>query len=376
MKITTVVLTGGPCAGKSKSKDFIMEKLQERGYKVIAIDEAATKLILNGINPSDELPLLEFQKYVAREQLHNEKEAKKAAEEFIKRGKYKGVVILCDRGMADQLGYVSKDELYSIVEECGYSRNAVYDYDCIIHMVTAADGAREHYRWAGSEDLEGVNLARRETPDEAVEKDKITQQAWTGSQHFKVIDNSTDFTKKKLRVFNEICAVLGEPVPLEKERKFLIHKPTEKDLSRLGYTSVSKIIQTYLKDDGAVERRVRMRGTEKDGYVFYYTEKKEVGVGVREEDESRISMEDYVRLLTEADTSLQPIHKTRYCFLYNQRHFELDIYPFSDDYAVLEIEVTDFDEPIDMPELDIIKEVTSDNRYRNHTLARTMKIEP
>lgn len=86
-------------------------------------------------------------------------------------------------------------------------------------------------------------------------------------------------------------------------------------------------------------------------------------------------MEQYVGLLAEADTELHQIVKERYCFLYDNRQFELDLFPFSDEYAILEIEVRDIDEKIVLPALDIVKEVTDDPRYKNHYIAKIMKLE-
>ncbi len=47
---------------------------------------------------------------------------------------------------------------------------------------------------------------------------------WTGHPHFRVIDNSTDFETKINRLIVEIKTFLGEPIPYETERKFLIKR--------------------------------------------------------------------------------------------------------------------------------------------------------
>lgn len=371
-----VAITGGPGGGKSESMSTLSLNLEERGYKVIVVPEAATKLISSGIVPGKNVSMLEFQKFVLKEQLHNEKLAMMAAELYA--GDYKNVVILCDRGLADQLAYIKKKEFEVLLKEEGLTINDIYArYDNVIHLVTAADGAEEFYVWAGSENTEGVNMARSETPEEACIKDKLTQAAWIGATHLKIVDNSTDFTEKKMRVLAEVFNGLGEPIPMEIERKFLIKMPTAEQLSSLGCVSKSNIIQTYLVETKKdIERRVRQRGTVEDGFSYYYTEKKPVGHGKREENENRISAKEYLELLSEADTTLHQISKTRHCFLYGKRYFELDVFPFSTEYAVLEIEVSDIDEQIELPPLDIIREVTDDNTYKNHHLALTMELKP
>ena len=50
----------------------------------------------------------------------------------------------------------------------------------------------------------------------------------------------------------------------------------------------------------------------------------------------------------------------------------MDIYSFSDEYAIVEIELNDINEKINLPPLDFIKEVTNDISFKNHSLAKTL----
>jgi hypothetical protein len=52
----------------------------------------------------------------------------------------------------------------------------------VIHLVTAADGAKEFYTDAN-------NAARYESAKDAVELDKKLINAWVGHPHFSIIDN-------------------------------------------------------------------------------------------------------------------------------------------------------------------------------------------
>ncbi len=56
------------------------------------------------------------------------------------------------------------------------------------------------------------------------------------------------------------------------------------------------------------------------------------------EVEKRLSKDEYLTLLMSADTSKRQIRKDRYCLTYDNQYFELDVYPFWDDKAILEIE--------------------------------------
>jgi len=73
----------------------------------------------------------------------------------------------------------------------------------------------------------------------------------------------------------------------------------------------------------------------------------------------------------EADPSMHPIRKTRYCLTWDNQYFEIDVYPFWDDRAIVEIELRDENTPIRFPKaLKVIREVTEDESYKNASLAR------
>ena len=76
----------------------------------------------------------------------------------------------------------------------------------------------------------------------------------------------------------------------------------------------------------------------------------------------------------EADPAKRPIRKTRYCLTYDNQYFEIDVYPFWPDKAIVEIELSDENAGIHLPkELKIIKEVTDDPGYQNAALASIWK---
>ena len=366
-----VCFTGGPGGGKSSAQSVVTQILQDRGYKVLFCPETATELIINGIVPGEHISLDEFQKFVLDKQLAKEQLYDEITNYYDK----DKLIIIYDRGICDQMAYISKDKFEIMLREKNMSLTDVYShYDCVFHLVTAADGAVEHYVWNDpSKDDCGNNAARSENPEEAIIKDKQTKNAWIGHPHLRVFDNTTDFDGKIKKVIDEICNVLGEPIPKEIERKFLIEKPSEEEIKHLGCISKSHIIQTYLtKKNNKTERRIRQRGSKKDGFSFYYTEKTDIGNGERHEVEDKITPSEYIAYLAEADTSLHQVSKERYCFLHDNRYFEMDLYPFSNKYAILEIELNDINEEITLPALNIIKEVTNVEAYKNYSLAHTL----
>ena len=49
-KITKIVITGGPCAGKTTALNLLQEIFDNKGYNVFFINESASELITSGIN--------------------------------------------------------------------------------------------------------------------------------------------------------------------------------------------------------------------------------------------------------------------------------------------------------------------------------------
>lgn len=363
MEITRIVLTGGPCAGKSTGLAVIERKLKDLGYKVVIMSEMATDVINSGLHPMD--IGVDFQDILIENQLARDK----AYERMLlkNKDKYDKVVILYDRGIMDGRAYCSKEEFAKLLGMHNIRETQIMTfYDGVFHLVTAADGAPGAYTTEN-------NKARMETAEEAVLADRRTLNCWVGHPHLRIItNNGVNFEQKMTKLMGEIMSLLGEPIPLEIERKYLIEMPDIEKLSNIIKLTKHEIIQTYLNSDEGVERRVRQRGTSGD-YSYYYTEKRVVDEtkNVREEVERKITQNEYIRLLMESDTTKHQIRKDRYCFVYNDRYFELDIYPFWNDKAILEIEVANADERVCIPEfIRIIKEVTDDSSYKNANLAK------
>lgn len=88
------------------------------------------------------------------------------------------------------------------------------------------------------------------------------------------------------------------------------------------------------------------------------------------EIERRLSKDEYLRLLMDADTSKRQIRKTRYCLTYGNQYFEIDVYPFWQDKAIAEIKLSYEHAEIVFPkQITVIKEVTEDESYKNASLA-------
>jgi len=365
MQFTKIVITGGPCAGKTTGLSYVERELTKIGYKVIFLNETATEIILSGANNTAFKNNEDFETQIIKLQLEKEK----FYEEMCKSVNAEKVILICDRGVMDCKAYTTDEEFSTILNKLNLEEIQLRDnYDAVFHLVTAAKGAEEFYTKAN-------NAARRENLEEARLADDKTMQCWMGHPHFRAIDNSTNFENKMKRLVKEICVCLGEPNPLEIERKFLIEKPNLEVLENLENCSKVDIIQTYLVSESNEEKRVRQRGLD-GSYIYTLTTKTHISDIKRIETEERITQREYLTLLNDADTNVHQIKKSRYCIMHNNKYFEVDIYPFSKNTAICEIELADENDQFDMPEfIKVIKEVTNDKRFSNYAFSKQIPEE-
>lgn len=158
--------------------------------------------------------------------------------------------------------------------------------------------------------------------------------------------------------------------PLEIERKYLIRMPNRDALAAMPGARVFAITQTYLSAPKGISRRVRRR-TEGGETVYILTEKQRVNSLTAVEQERRIGADEYASALTDEDPAATPIEKIRYAIPYGNHTLEIDIYPFWEEAAILEIELSREDEEPPLPPfLSVVCEVSCDGRFKNAALAR------
>lgn len=358
-QVIRIVLTGGPCAGKTTALSWIKNEFGRRGYRVLIVPETATELLTGGVAPWTCSSNLQYQVF----QMHLQLEKERIFTEASSGMKADKVLIICDRGALDNKAYMDDQEFEIVLNKLGLSEVELRDtYDAVFHLVTAAKGAEEAYTTSN-------NQARTETVEEAVRIDERIVAAWTGHPHLRIIDNSTGFEAKLRRLLSEITAFLGEPVSMQIQRKYLIRFPDLAWLEQQESCKRVEIIQTYLYSADDEEIRVRQRGV--DGhFVYYETKKRKINGVKRYIIERRLSYEEYLTCLLDADVQRRPVRKTRYCLTWENQYYEIDVYPFWKDRAVLEIELQQEDLEIRIPDqLNVIREITDEDAYKNAAIS-------
>ena len=361
--ICEVVVTGGPCAGKTTAFAHLHQWLSERGIGTVFVTEVAREVIGGAFPDIGRLAANDYERYllVQKQMLLMQMEKVRRARELARVRPEERVAVIYDRGPMDAGAYMSPDDFRFVLEECGFSREKLLAcFNGVIHLISAANGAEAFY----AQDAE-----RHETPEEARVLDEKTQRMWWGHPHLRVIDNSTNFESKMKRVIQALARMLGIPVPLEIERKFLVLTLPDFSLPPLKNAVATSIEQIYL-NDGA---RLRKRGQE-GAWTYYETKKAETGnARVRTEIERQIDPMEYLALKGAQDPETGVVRKTRYSFTHEDQYFELDVFDEPKGLILLEIELTEENDEVRLPPfLDIEREVTEDHYYRNHEIARRL----
>ncbi|MBE6331590.1 MAG: AAA family ATPase [Bacteroidales bacterium] len=361
--IKRIVLTGGPCAGKTTALVRINSHFSALGYKVFMVPEVPTMITQAGWNylTDNHDFYYEGEKVILETQLELEDKVMRMAQTC-----KEPCVVVCDRGAMDISAYISPEMWNELTRSCGTSTEELRTggrYDAVLHLVSAADGAEKFYTTAN-------NAQRYEKADEAGlriarELDKKVIQAWTGHPHLRVINNGEDFERKMNRVLREISAVLELPLAIEEERKYRV-----KVTGQLPDCTESEITQTYLTAEPDCEIRLRRRSA--NGYVTnIHTTRKRLSPTEELVTERQVSNALYESLLQQADPYRRTIHKSRRSFIYQGQFFELDSYAAElDGLVILETKGIGKHEEMKLPPfLEIVDDITGNTAYLNYNLA-------
>lgn len=334
-----IVLTGGPCGGKTTCLSILRTELSERGYRVHVLPEVATLLFTSGHSHHDS----DIQEKILRTMYHLHSLIGSDVD-----------IVIWDRGVYDVASYSSAEEWSYLLEKLPFIPTLVPD--AVFHLKTSA--LCGFYTTAN-------NTARRESVDEAISADLRTLTSWTGHPHLSIINNQSTFAAKVDCLIEQVLWFLGEPYKIERERKFLVSPAfSPQRLSDHGISYKSSFIEQHYLSNGW---RVRKQEFDKS-YIFTQT-KKTTSVDGTLEEESIITEHAF---LSACRYSTSSITKIRHYFIYGDIYYELDEF---DDCMVLECEHKHTDKILPPEFIPIVKEVTLDSNYSNRAMSERKLLE-
>lgn len=321
-RLYKVVLTGGPCGGKTTGQMRLCTFFENMGWKVFRVPESATVLLSGGIKFSDlnAEEAFKFQENLLRTMIQIENTFFQLGESCSR-----NCLIICDRGAMDASAFISKDKWELMMASNGWNNVELRDnrYNQIIHMVSAANGAEDFY---STED----HACRSESVEVARELDYKAAAAWVGHPYFDVIDNSQDFESKICRMIECVCQKLGIDTgdrlrASSRKVKFLVRGPLPADTEFPPFQDFD-VVHNYLQSNNPkMQARLRKRG-QKGHWSYIHTIRRPKMCGQVIEVKTQLTHRDYLNMLAQRDDSHFTIFKRRRCFLINNQYFQLDIY--------------------------------------------------
>ncbi|CAG9329645.1 unnamed protein product [Blepharisma stoltei] len=368
-----IVITGGPCAGKTTSINSVAKELSKLGYSVYIVPEAATLLMKGGaminLDGSDESAQVELQANLMQMQMALEDTFTEIASATREKS-----VILCDRGLMDGSAYISPELWQVILDERGWSVVHLRDrrYEAVIHLVTAAQGAEEHYTVMNNE-------ARYEGLEAARQTDLNTQKAWVGHSHLSIIDNvkGQSFDDKMKRCQACVLRAVGLPTPMQFYKKFLVQLELDTEPSQIpilpsNIPSVRIYVEdTFLRVKDKKLDKIQKRGQSGSYTYMHAIRNKEIN-NEYTVTKCQITSQEYMRLLERKDPFRQTIKRVRFCFIYEESYFMLDKFlNVEEGILILKIASEKKIEEISIPSfIKLGRDIREDSRFNSHKLAK------
>ncbi|KAJ9466813.1 TRPL translocation defect protein 14 [Diplonema papillatum] len=311
-----VVLTGGPCAGKSTGMVMLREQLEQNGFNVFCVPEAATILIEGGaaacFNEGTEEALFRFQLALLETQMALEDAFRAIAAACTKQA-----VIICDRGSMDGRAFCTEKVWNRILEAGEWTTSELRDgrYDLVVHLVTAADGAADFYGYA-------TNASRSETAEEAVAQDVKLQQMWNGFPSLRIIDNSSSFEEKMKRCAQPILELVGADRRPGSQKKYAVESPP----AALPITTTESESDIHILRGSRPENTMKIihRADGKSNTFTYRTTRLHKGKLFKVE--KPLSRTAYDQLLEQVDPKIPEVRTKNLSFVYARQYFDYCIH--------------------------------------------------
>jgi CYTH domain-containing protein len=161
---------------------------------------------------------------------------------------------------------------------------------------------------------------------------------------------------------------------IEIEKKFLL-----KAIPDLEPEEIIEIFQWYRKNSAGIWERARSCYSNKKGFYFVHTIKKNIGKGVNEEDEKFITAEEFNKFVDKCrnpKSQARYISKERLVYPQGDLKWEVDIFNNGHHLIIAEIEIPTEDYKVTIPDFikdKLLMEVTGLKQFSNKNLSNNVK---
>eukprot|EP00929_Paragymnodinium_shiwhaense_P089987 TRINITY_DN5021_c0_g1_i1.p1 TRINITY_DN5021_c0_g1~~TRINITY_DN5021_c0_g1_i1.p1 ORF type:complete len:493 (+),score=123.44 TRINITY_DN5021_c0_g1_i1:67-1545(+) len=352
----TVVLTGGPCSGKSSVLAVLKRRLSVRGFQVLTVPENATHLLANSDGFQPEWAGTQSQVDMQRIFLDFQLDQERAFREFAALNS-KPAVLLLDRSTLDSKVFLSDEQFEKVLDHHTKPKLAEDEllkrYDLVIHMVTCAQGNEGKYEWGPGSN----NPGRYHSPEQARDQDRRCLEVYKPHPQLRVVPSLHNFEDKvdaALKYLDDalhidglagkrkrVCVQVGD-IPDEVMQSANAYVASSTYLDNDMHHCLRRIMKTTVQDwkdrfgaqgseagknlpvsglseDAMYEKRIQVTPPDGQGYLT----------------RKMISEYEYASELELAKS--RSVHKFGLCFLIKHSYYELFFFPSQDGQLVLDL---------------------------------------
>ena len=385
-EIFIVVLTGGPCAGKTTTLNkALRQSIAIPNCEVFVAQEAADHIKKGNMNFVSAGCDSTFQRFIINHQLTSEQMVVITAIKHKIMHPEDRAICIFDRSIMDGEAYFKKPSEYAeILKDYGLTAKSVYERsDMVVYLRSAAIGAEHAYTTSDG-------TKRDESIEEAALRDTKVYKAWKKHKNFVEIDNTFRFNEKLDMAISKIFGVAGISIPVKTCRRFIIRTPDQFILHNT--TSHHEVFwdKTFFLNshgDNDLYRSIRIR-TGGRTVTYHYCEQRWGKVqhpGKHRMTEEAVydttfqtSDRFVLDSLMDIDPHINSIQRMVNTFyMLDDIYCELSVFECSKEYAYLRVFFDCEDEMIEdyvesiMDTFQVVREVTYERKYCEYEIART-----
>eukprot|EP00931_Biecheleriopsis_adriatica_P007096 TRINITY_DN108410_c0_g1_i1.p1 TRINITY_DN108410_c0_g1~~TRINITY_DN108410_c0_g1_i1.p1 ORF type:complete len:430 (-),score=88.01 TRINITY_DN108410_c0_g1_i1:71-1360(-) len=257
-----VVLTGGPCSGKSSALALLRDRLTARGLQALTVPENATHFLANSDGFQPEWAGTDSQVKMQRIFLDFQIAQEEAFKSFASLHPTKRPILLLDCCTINSKVYVSDEQWEKVLAsgEEKWTEEALFArYDLVVHMATCA--LEGHYEWGPGSN----NPGRYHTPEQAKEQDVRCLEVFRRHPQLRVVPHCPSFKEKIEKVAEFVNDALHIEGLSGKRRRRACEVSMDASLeAMLGQdTTSASLVSSCFVDDGmrhSVRRSAKVTG--------------------------------------------------------------------------------------------------------------------